>query len=49
MCLLSVFQELLVLLNHLDKEGKGHVSIDEFVDGLHSMRSTVSFSLLTKP
>jgi Ca2+-binding EF-hand superfamily protein/chromosome segregation ATPase len=35
-------QELLALLDHLDKEGKGHVSVDEFVQGLQSMRTSAS-------
>ena len=38
----SLLQELLALLDHLDKEGKGHVSVDEFVQGLQSMRTSAS-------
>ena len=45
----SLLQELLVLLDHLDKERKGYVSVDEFVHGLQSMRTSASVAALTPP
>ena len=42
-------QELLALVNHLDKEGKGYVSVDEFVGGLHSMCTSASVASSTPP
>ena len=33
-------QELVGLLNHLDSGNKGHVSLDEFVRGLQSVKNS---------
>lgn len=45
----SLYQELLALLDHLDKEGKGHVGMEEFVHGLQSMRTSASVATSTPP
>ena len=44
-----LFQELLTLVDHLDKEGKGFVSIDEFVHGLQSIRTSACVANFTPP
>ena len=38
-----------MLLNHLDKEEKGYVSVDEFVSGLQSMRASANVVSSTPP
>ena len=45
----TVSQELLALLDHLDKEGKGHVSVDEFVSGLQAMRAVAGVAVTSTP
>lgn len=42
-------QELLTLLDHLDKERKGYVHVDEFVQGLQSMRTSASVATSSPP
>jgi hypothetical protein len=42
-------QELLALISHLDKEGRGYVSVDEFVGGLHSMCTSASVASSSTP
>lgn len=42
-------QELLALLDHLDKERKGYVHVDEFVQGLQSMRTSASVTTSSPP
>ena len=44
-----LFQELLALLDHLDTEGKGHVSVEEFVQGLQAMHVSACVSSSTPP
>ena len=39
---LSFPQELLSLLEHLDKRKRGHVTLDEFVKGLQAVRNAAA-------
>ena len=40
-------QELLALLNHLDHEKKGYVSVNEFVQGLEAVKNSANVSAST--
>ena len=44
-----LLQELLALLEHIDKDNKGHVSLDEFVQALQSMKHSVPVAASTPP
>ena len=40
-------QELLLLLNHIDKDNKGYVSVTEFARGLQAIRNTAKVGTST--
>ena len=44
-----ISQELIALLEHLDKDHKGHVSLDEFVQALQSLKKSVPVAAYTPP
>ena len=45
----TTLQELLALLNHLDKDKKGFVSVEVFVQGLQTIKMSATAASVSPP